>query len=207
MCIGTSLSLILRSARYKYLTLCVGHIAVKTSIWRPFDCKYPFLFLFNFHVYVVSIGIWVLIYGMGSNHVHQLQGIQDCFRVLPENREISHTWTGLNVASWELEEVFLNPIQYDGCIDLFSWFVYFLGYRMCWLPIFLETVFHVAFLPLNLLNCVPETISPLALHRWIYFVLLLSHLFIFFYHINKIHVYDYINQTCYLYRMIWWSFE
>jgi hypothetical protein len=146
---------------------------------------------------------------MGSNHVHQLWGIQNCFRALPENGEISHTWTDLNVASWELEEVFLNPIQYDGCVDLFLWFVYFLGYCMCWLLIFLLPVFHAAFLPLNLLNCGLETISLLALQMWIFFVSLLSHLFIFlsYYHINKIHVYDYINHTCYLYKMIWWCFD
>jgi hypothetical protein len=48
--------------------------------------------------------------------------IQDCFHALPQNGEITHTWTYLNVVhtwtylnvvSWDLEEVFVNPIQYD----------------------------------------------------------------------------------------------
>jgi hypothetical protein len=40
--------------------------------------------------------------------------------VLTRKREIAHTWTDLNVADWDVEEVLPNPIQRDGCIDLYS---------------------------------------------------------------------------------------
>jgi hypothetical protein len=31
-----------------------------------------------------------------------------------------HTWTDLNVADWDVEEVLQNSIQNDGCVDLYS---------------------------------------------------------------------------------------
>ena len=61
----------------------------------------------------------MLNYGFGCKHVHQLRDIQDCFRVLIQNGEIVHNWTDLNVAAWDIEEVFPDPIQNDGCSDLF----------------------------------------------------------------------------------------
>jgi hypothetical protein len=67
----------------------------------------------QFNVDVVSVG-------MAYNHLNQLQGIQDCFIALTQNREIVHTWTDLNVADWDVEEVLQYPIQNDGCVDLYS---------------------------------------------------------------------------------------
>jgi hypothetical protein len=40
--------------------------------------------------------------------------------VLTRNGEIAHTWTDLNVADWDVEEVLQYPIQNDGCVDLYS---------------------------------------------------------------------------------------
>jgi hypothetical protein len=53
--------------------------------------------------------------------------IQYCFWALSQNGEITHTWNDLNVASWDLDDVLLNPIQYDRCGDFFHdhRFVYF----------------------------------------------------------------------------------
>jgi hypothetical protein len=52
--------------------------------------------------------------------MNQLRGIQDCFIVLTQNREIAHTWTDLNFADWDVEEVLQDPIQNDRCVDLYS---------------------------------------------------------------------------------------
>jgi hypothetical protein len=56
---------------------------------------------------------------MASNHFNQLLGIQDCFLVLTRNGEIAHTWADLNLADWDIEEVFQYHIQNDGCVDLY----------------------------------------------------------------------------------------
>jgi hypothetical protein len=40
--------------------------------------------------------------------------------VLTRNGEIAHTWTDLNVADWDVEEILQYPIQNDGCVDLYS---------------------------------------------------------------------------------------
>jgi hypothetical protein len=57
---------------------------------------------------------------MASNHLNQLRGIQDCFIVLIRNGEITHSWTDLNIADWDVEEILQYPIQNDGCVDLYS---------------------------------------------------------------------------------------
>jgi hypothetical protein len=56
---------------------------------------------------------------MACNHINQLRGIQDYFIALTKNREIAHTWTDLNVADCDVEEVLQDPIQNDGCVDLY----------------------------------------------------------------------------------------
>jgi hypothetical protein len=61
---------------------------------------------------------------MASNHFNQLLGIQDCFLVLTRNGEIAHTWADLNLADWDIEEVFQYHIQNDGCVDLYSYIVF-----------------------------------------------------------------------------------
>jgi hypothetical protein len=48
--------------------------------------------------------------------LNQLGGIQDCFIALTRNGEITHTWTDLNVADWDVEEVLQNLIQKDGAL-------------------------------------------------------------------------------------------
>jgi hypothetical protein len=35
---------------------------------------------------------------------------------LTQNREIAHTWTDLNIADWDVEEVLQNPIQMTGVL-------------------------------------------------------------------------------------------
>jgi hypothetical protein len=57
---------------------------------------------------------------MTFNHLNQLRGIQDCFIALTQNDEIVHTWTGLNVVDWDVDEVLQYPIQNNRCIDLYS---------------------------------------------------------------------------------------
>jgi hypothetical protein len=54
---------------------------------------------------------------MASNNLNQLLGIQDCFVVLTRNGEIVHTWADLNLADWDVEEVFQDQIQNDLCVD------------------------------------------------------------------------------------------
>jgi hypothetical protein len=39
--------------------------------------------------------------------------------VLTQNGEITHTWTDLNIVNWDVE-VFQNPIQNEGCVNLYS---------------------------------------------------------------------------------------
>ena len=65
--------------------------------------------------------------------MHQLQGIQDCFLALAKNGELVHTWTDLNVAEWDSEEVFQDPLQDDGYFDLFSRSLFYMmsEYYMC----------------------------------------------------------------------------
>jgi hypothetical protein len=57
---------------------------------------------------------------MACNHFYQLGVIQDYFIALTRNREIAQTWTDLNIADWDVEEVLPNPIQREGCVDLYS---------------------------------------------------------------------------------------
>jgi hypothetical protein len=57
---------------------------------------------------------------MTFNHLNQLRGIQDYFIALTQNDEIVHTWTGLNVVDWDVDEVLQYPIQNNRCIDLYS---------------------------------------------------------------------------------------
>jgi hypothetical protein len=40
--------------------------------------------------------------------------------VLTQNREIMHTWTDLNVANYDVEEVLQVLIQNDMCVNLYS---------------------------------------------------------------------------------------
>jgi hypothetical protein len=54
---------------------------------------------------------------MASNNLNQLLGIQDYFIVLTRNGEIAHTWADLNLVDWDVEEVFQDHIQNDGCVD------------------------------------------------------------------------------------------
>jgi hypothetical protein len=54
---------------------------------------------------------------MASNNLNQLLGIRDCFIVLTQNREIVHSWADLNLTGWDVEEVFQDQIQTDGCAD------------------------------------------------------------------------------------------
>jgi hypothetical protein len=43
--------------------------------------------------------------------LNQIEGIHDCFIALTRGGEIAHTWTDLNVADWDVDEVIPNPIQ------------------------------------------------------------------------------------------------
>jgi hypothetical protein len=65
---------------------------------------------------------------MAPNHLNQLLGIQDCFIVLTQNREITHTWVDLNDADWDVEEVLHYTIQNDGCVDLYSLYSFLIIY-------------------------------------------------------------------------------
>jgi hypothetical protein len=65
---------------------------------------------------------------MASKYLNQLLGIQDCFIVLTRNGEIVHTWADLNVANWDVEEVLQQPIQNDGCVDLYSLYSFLIIY-------------------------------------------------------------------------------
>jgi hypothetical protein len=57
---------------------------------------------------------------MACIHLNQQGGIHNYFIALTRNRDILHTWIDLNVANWDAEEVLPNPIQRDGCVDLYS---------------------------------------------------------------------------------------
>jgi hypothetical protein len=57
---------------------------------------------------------------VASNHLNQLRGIHDYFIALTQNGEIMHTWTDLNIANWDVEDVLQYPIQNDGYVDLYS---------------------------------------------------------------------------------------
>jgi hypothetical protein len=54
---------------------------------------------------------------MAFNNLNRLLGIQDCFIVLKRNEEIAHSWVGLNLTDWDVDEVFQGQIQNDGCVD------------------------------------------------------------------------------------------
>jgi hypothetical protein len=62
---------------------------------------------------ITQFNVGVVGVGMACNHLNQLGGTQDCFIALTQNKEIAHTWTQLNVADWDVEEVLQNPIQKD----------------------------------------------------------------------------------------------
>jgi hypothetical protein len=53
---------------------------------------------------------------MASNNLNELLGIQDYFRVLTWNGETVHSWADLNLTDWDVEEVFQDQIQTDGCV-------------------------------------------------------------------------------------------
>jgi hypothetical protein len=52
--------------------------------------------------------------------MYQLRGIQDYFIALTQNGEIAHTWTDINIADWDVEEVLQYPIQNEVCVVLYS---------------------------------------------------------------------------------------
>jgi hypothetical protein len=54
---------------------------------------------------------------MASNNLNQLLGILECFIVLTRNGEIAHSWADLNLTDWDIEEVFQDQIQNNGCVD------------------------------------------------------------------------------------------
>jgi hypothetical protein len=54
---------------------------------------------------------------MASNNLNQLLGIHDCFIVLTWNGEIAHSLADLNLTDWDVEEVFQDQIQTNGCVD------------------------------------------------------------------------------------------
>jgi hypothetical protein len=54
---------------------------------------------------------------MASNNLNQLLGIFECFIVLTWNGEIAHSWADLNLTDWDVEEVFQDQIQNNGCVD------------------------------------------------------------------------------------------
>jgi hypothetical protein len=77
---------------------------------------------------------------MASNHLNQLLGIQDCFIVLTRNGEIAHTWTDLNIADWDVEEVLQYPIQNDGCVDLYSLYSFLIIYWILTYVLSIKTI-------------------------------------------------------------------